>query len=120
MTSSSTSSPTTTSISTLGSRVTTYSLPRYTAVCPFCRPCPRTSVTVRPEMLSFSSASLTSSTLFGRMMDLTSFTAVLEHSLQPPAEPVQILIRHLGSFLCDVKHVDRSLAFGANEHQVDV
>src|SRR5271168_3767991 len=30
-----------------GSKSTVYSRPRYTSVCPFCRPCPRTSATVK-------------------------------------------------------------------------
>src|SRR6266496_4847372 len=73
-------SGTTTSISILGSRLTLYSLPRYTAVWPFCLPWPRTSVTVMPEMLSLPSASLTSSTLLGRTMALINFIVALQHA----------------------------------------
>jgi hypothetical protein len=43
------SSATTISIFTLGRKSTTYSAPRYSSVCPFWRPKPLTSVTVRPE-----------------------------------------------------------------------
>src|SRR4029077_9782675 len=44
------------------------------AVCPFCLPCPRTSVTVMPAMPSAASASLTASTLSGRTIAFNSFT----------------------------------------------
>src|SRR6266852_6427905 len=44
-----------------GSKSTVYSRPRYTSVCPFCRPWPRTSVTVIPSMPTSRSASLTDS-----------------------------------------------------------
>src|SRR5437016_4876212 len=73
-------SGTTISISIFGSRLTLYSLPRYTAVCPFCLPWPRTSVTVMPEMLSLPSASFTSSTLLGRTMVLINFIGALQHA----------------------------------------
>ena len=42
------SSRTTISSLILGRKSTTYSAPRYSSVCPFCRPKPRTSVTVMP------------------------------------------------------------------------
>src|SRR3989442_15541170 len=67
------SSAITSSIIIFGSSVTLYSVPRYTALCPFCRPWPRTSVTVMPAMLSLVRASFTSSSLFGRMIALMSF-----------------------------------------------
>src|ERR1700682_2739895 len=38
-----------------------YSRPRYTSVCPFCRPCPRTSVTVIPSIPISRSAFFTES-----------------------------------------------------------
>ena len=44
------SSATATSILTLGTNSTLYSVPRYISVCPFCRPNPRTSVIVMPRM----------------------------------------------------------------------
>src|SRR6187397_3142043 len=56
------------------------------AVWPFCRPCPRTSVTVMPGMFIFSRASRTSSTLFGRRMLLINFMMV-SPGLPPSAAP---------------------------------
>src|SRR5436309_3550693 len=67
------SSGTTASTSIFGRRLTLYSCPRYTAVCPFCLPCPRTSVTVTPDTPSLPSASFTSSTLLGRIIALINF-----------------------------------------------
>src|SRR3979490_1589524 len=60
------------------------------AVWPFCLPCPRTSVTVMPETFTFPSASLTSSTLFGRTMALISFMSRLQSSAAAAmSSPVQ-------------------------------
>src|SRR3990167_9360267 len=57
------------------------------AVWPFCLPCPRTSVTVSPEIPSCCSAALTSSTLLGRTTALINFIRDL-----PPA-PRQLTVR---------------------------
>jgi hypothetical protein len=46
---SSNSSASTTSTFTFGRKSTTYSAPRYSSVCPFCRPKPLASMTVIPE-----------------------------------------------------------------------
>src|ERR1700682_5958070 len=51
----------TTSNLIFGNRSTVYSRPRYTSVCPFCRPCPRTSVTVIPSIPISRSAFFTES-----------------------------------------------------------
>src|SRR4051812_8372956 len=120
MTSSTTLSWTTISISTFGSRLTAYSLPRYTAVWPFWRPWPRTSVTVIPARFSFSSASRTSSTLFGRTIHLMSFIPCLQHTFEFPFKRALIRLRQLASPLHDVQHVDRPLALGGNQHELDV
>src|SRR5437016_9916270 len=112
-------SGTTISISIFGSRLTLYSLPRYTAVCPFCLPWPRTSVTVMPEMLSLPSASLTSSTLLGRTMALINFIVALQHAREIRR---QLDLLGIGEFRAggrDVEHVDRLLAFRGDEHEVD-
>src|SRR2546429_2428709 len=61
-------SGTTTSILTFGRKSTVYSDPRYSSVWPFCRPKPRTSVTVMPITPISVSASLTSSSLNGLMI----------------------------------------------------
>src|SRR3990172_7288794 len=61
-------SGTATSTLTLGRKSMVYSEPRYSSVCPFWRPKPRTSVTVMPTTPSSVSASLTSSSLKGLMM----------------------------------------------------
>src|SRR5215475_10816833 len=61
-------SGTTSSTLTLGRKSMVYSDPRYSSVCPFWRPKPRTSVTVMPMMPSSVSASLTSSSLKGLMI----------------------------------------------------
>src|SRR5881296_2940036 len=80
----------------LGSRSTVYSRPRYTSVCPFCRPWPRTSITVMPSTPISRSASFTDSNREGWMMassfimtasaparssrfEVVSFFAVLRH-----------------------------------------
>jgi hypothetical protein len=68
-------SETTTSTFTLGRKSTTYSAPRYSSVCPFCRPKPLTSVAVRPAMPTSERACFTSSSLKGLMMASTFFTA---------------------------------------------
>src|SRR6476661_4274474 len=113
-------SSTTTSTSIFGSRLTLYSLPRYTAVWPFCLPCPRTSVTVTPPMPSFSSASRTSSTLFGRTILLINFIAASKHALQVGAERLLCGLRELRSAFGDVKDVDCLLPFRRDQHQIDV
>src|SRR5438270_11263967 len=90
------------------------------AVCPFCLPWPRTSVTVMPERFSFASASFTSSALLGRMMAFSSFISVLQRALQGGGER---LLLHIGEFrapLRDVEHIDRFRAFGRDEHEVDL
>src|SRR6266540_2644964 len=65
------------SILTLGRKSTTYSAPRYSSVCPFCRPKPLTSVTVMPCTPMADRASRTSSSLNGLMIAVTSFMNVL-------------------------------------------
>src|SRR5579875_1564772 len=67
-TSSARASATTISNFTFGSRSTLYSCPRYTSLCPFWRPCPRTSLIVIPSIPIPLSASFTSSSLNGWMM----------------------------------------------------
>src|SRR5215510_7857316 len=66
-----------TSIFTLGRKSTTYSAPRYSSVCPFCRPNPFTSVTVMPCTPIAERASRTSSSLNGLMMAANSFMFLL-------------------------------------------
>src|SRR5262245_24309282 len=66
---------TTTSIFTFGRKSTTYSAPRYSSVCPFCRPKPLTSVTVNPDTPTSASASRTSSSLNGLMIAVICFMA---------------------------------------------
>src|SRR5438093_3394209 len=68
-------SGTTTSIFTLGRKSTVYSEPRYSSVCPFWRPKPRTSVTVMPITPISVSASFTSSSLKGLMIASIFFMA---------------------------------------------
>src|SRR5262245_4895665 len=70
------SSGTTTSIFTLGRKSTVYSEPRYSSVWPFCRPKPRTSVTVIPITPISVRASLTSSSLNGLMIASICFMPV--------------------------------------------
>src|SRR5213593_4741434 len=70
-------SGTTTSILIFGRKSTVYSPPRYSSVCPFCRPNPRTSDTVMPITPMPVSASLTSSSLNGLMIASIFFIAVL-------------------------------------------
>src|SRR5215510_5804540 len=70
-------SGTTTSIFTLGRKSTVYSDPRYSSVWPFCRPNPRTSVTVMPITPISVSASFTSSSLNGLMIASTFFISDL-------------------------------------------
>src|SRR5437868_4124663 len=89
------------------------------AVCPFCLPCPRTSVTVIPEIPSFSSASLTSSTLFGRTMLLMSFMMSLQHALQMRRQLELIRFGQLRAGLGDMKHVDGPMSFRRNQHEID-
>src|SRR5207253_5812736 len=60
-------SGTTTSILILGMKSIVYSPPRYSSVCPFWRPKPRTSDTVMPTTPMPVSASFTSSSLNGLM-----------------------------------------------------
>src|SRR5687768_11776212 len=67
---------TTTSTFTLGRKSTTYSAPRYSSVCPFWRPNPLTSVTVRPVTPQSASASRTSSSLNGLTTAVICFMAV--------------------------------------------
>src|SRR3970282_1119412 len=62
------SSGTMISILSLGRKSTTYSAPRYSSVCPFCRPNPLTSETVIPWTPMSFRASFTSSSLNGLMM----------------------------------------------------
>src|SRR5690242_2083265 len=120
MTSSAISSETTTSISTFGSRLTLYSFPRYIAVCPFCRPCPRTSVTVMPGMFIFSNASRTSSTLFGRTTLLISFIGRLQGPSQCLLQRQLIVLVQLTALLRHVQHVDGLAALGRNQHEIHV
>src|SRR5216684_4324106 len=90
------------------------------AVCPFCLPCPPTSVTVMPEMLSLVNASFTSSTLFGRTMALINFIVVL----QPAREVCRQLdlpgVGEFGAVGGDVEHVDGFFTFCGDEHEIHV
>ncbi len=61
-------SGTTTSTFIFGRKSTVYSPPRYISVWPFCRPKPRTSLTVMPTTPAAVSASFTSSSLNGLMI----------------------------------------------------
>src|ERR1700677_4343133 len=63
-----------------GTKSTTYSAPRYSSVCPRCRPNPFTSVTVMPETPISDNAARTSSSLKGLMIAVTSFM----RELPPP------------------------------------
>ena len=69
-------SPTIISTFTFGRKSTTYSAPRYSSVCPFCRPKPLTSVTVSPATPTSDSASRTSSSLNGLMIASIFFMVV--------------------------------------------
>src|SRR5512141_150590 len=71
------SSFTAASILTLGMKSTTYSAPRYTSVCPFCRPNPFTSRTVIPVTPASVSAFFTSSSLNGLMIASIFFMVLL-------------------------------------------
>src|SRR5512141_375201 len=71
------SSFTAASILTLGMKSTTYSAPRYTSECPFCRPNPFTSRTVIPVTPASVSAFFTSSTLNGLMIASIFFMVFL-------------------------------------------
>src|SRR5258706_3823653 len=82
-------SPRMTSTLTLGRKSTTYSAPRYNSVCPFWRPNPFTSVTVRPVTPSSDNASRTSSSLNGLMIASTFFIAIL---LAQPCKSCQVQI----------------------------
>src|SRR5258707_11257722 len=73
MTRSSMSSLIAASTFTFGRKATTYSAPRQSSVCPFCRPKPFTSVTVMPCTPIAERASRTSSSLNGLMIAVTSF-----------------------------------------------
>src|SRR5438034_1326939 len=75
------------------------------AVWPFCLPWPRTSVTVMPEMLIFSSASRTSSTLFGRTIALINFIIALQHALQIGRVRLLRRIRQLGALRREMEDV---------------
>src|SRR5208337_1023364 len=70
-------SGTTTSTLILGTKSTSYSVPRYISVWPFWRPKPRTSVTVMPATPHSVRAALTSSSLKWRMIASTFFTTEL-------------------------------------------
>src|SRR5690606_14905461 len=90
------------------------------AVWPFCRPWPRTSVTVMPGVLSFSSASRTSSTLFGRTMLLMSFIGVLQSAFQLlPQFPLVVFIER-AALPRHVEHVDGLASLGRNQREIDV
>src|SRR5229473_5308106 len=73
-----------------------------------------------PDVPSFSSASRTSSTLFGRTIALTNFIVSLQHALQVGRQRPLGRIRQLGAPGGDVEYVDRLRAFRGNQHQVDV
>src|SRR6202167_4089255 len=74
------SARTATSTRVLGTKSTTYSAPRYSSVCPRCRPNPLTSVTVIPETPISDNAARTSSSLKGLIIAVTSFM----RDLPPP------------------------------------
>src|SRR5690349_5587778 len=67
------SSSVTTSTRIFGTNSTVYSAPRYTSVCPFWRPYPCTSLTVRPVTPRACRPSLTASSWYGLMTAVTSF-----------------------------------------------
>src|SRR5262245_50135903 len=67
-------SDTTTSTFTFGTRSTVYSAPRYCSLWPFCRPKPRTSLTVRPWIPTWVRADFTSSSLCGLTIASIFFT----------------------------------------------
>src|SRR5882672_20568 len=87
------------------------------AVCPFCLPWPRTSVTVIPDTLNLLSASFTSSTLLGRTMHLINFMILLQQSLQPRRERVLCRGGQLRASVRDMKHVDRLVPFGGDQQR---
>src|SRR4029078_6288421 len=71
-------------------------------------------------MPSFSSASRTSSTLFGRTILLINFIAASKHALQVGAERLLCGFVQFRSGLGNVKHVDRLLPLGRDQHEIDV
>src|SRR4029450_5416561 len=73
-----------------------------------------------PERFSLASASLTSSTLLGRMMAFSSFISILQSALQGRCQRVLLRIGEFRAPLRDVKHVDRFRALGRDEHQIDL
>src|ERR1700735_115531 len=84
-----------TAISTraLGTKSTTYSAPRYSSVCPRCRPNPLTSVTVIPETPISDNAARTSSSLKGLIIAVTSFMRDLPPPFllgRPPPRPDRV------------------------------
>src|SRR5574340_619087 len=92
----------TTSTLILGRKSTTYSAPRYSSVCPFCRPKPFTSVTVRPLTPSSESASRTSSSLNGLMIAsiffmVCSLSALVVMYVYPVAS-AQFAVNHRQDF----------------------
>src|SRR5688572_15836028 len=90
------------------------------AVWPFCRPCPRTSVTVMPPTLSFSSASRTSSTLLGRSIALTSFIRCLQHAFQALLQCVTFVFVQLPAGLRHMQDIDRLSALRGNQREIQV
>ena len=82
------SSSVSTSSRTFGTNSTVYSAPRYTSVCPRCRPKPCASVTVMPGSPSAVSASFTSSSLNGLTTAVTSFIASSPIRGRPGADEV--------------------------------
>src|SRR5918997_585272 len=90
------------------------------AVCPFCRPWPRTSVTVMPPRFSFSSAARTSSTLLGRTMLLTSFINCLQRAFETLRQHDPFGLDELLTCLRNVQHIDRLPPFGPNQRQIEI
>src|SRR6185295_16525487 len=91
------------------------------AVCPFCLPWPRTSVTVMPEICSFSRAALTSSTLLGRTIDLISFMRTsLQDAFQIVGQLELLLRRQHSAIPGQMKDINGPAPLGGNQHQIDV
>src|SRR6059036_1379749 len=112
-------SGTTTSILIFGRKSTVYSPPRYSSVCPFCLPKPRTSVTVMPITPMPVRASFTSSSLNGLMMASTFFISDLLENRDRQC-------RHVGAdalevrqdVQVDLRRLDRLGQAGAQPSQV--
>src|SRR3989454_8500181 len=104
-------SETTTSTFIFGRKSTVYSLPRYISVWPFCRPKPRTSLTVIPTKPAPVSASFTSSSLNGLMIAAIFFIDFSWRRNAFYGFSTRALRRHRGHPRCP----DRGRAHGMHE-----